>query len=145
MFETDERTEKGFYAAGWCVAAAVLLVWGIERLTGIDFFAFLPPCMLHALTGYYCPGCGGTRAVIAFLHGELLRSFWYHPFVPYTGILGIWFMISQTIERLSRGRIRIGLRYREIYIWIALGLIGVNFVVKNAALVFWGVDLFYLL
>lgn len=97
--------------------------------------------MLHLLTGYYCPGCGGTRAVYALLRGEVWRSFCYHPFVPYVAVVGSWFMVSQTIERLSGGRIKIGLHFREIYMWIALGIIAVNFLVKNAALLIWHVDL----
>ena len=36
------------------------------------------PCMMQKLTGLYCPGCGGTRAVRALLAGHPLQSF----FVP---------------------------------------------------------------
>ena len=28
-------------------------------------------CPFHAVTGWYCPGCGGTRALGALLHGDL--------------------------------------------------------------------------
>ncbi len=30
-----------------------------------------PPCLFHALTHLYCPGCGGTRAAILLLRGDL--------------------------------------------------------------------------
>jgi hypothetical protein len=30
-----------------------------------------PPCPLPALTGLYCPGCGGLRSAYAVAHGEL--------------------------------------------------------------------------
>jgi hypothetical protein len=30
----------------------------------------LPLCPLHAMTGLWCPLCGGTRAGYALLHGE---------------------------------------------------------------------------
>ena len=64
-----------------------------------------------------------------------------HPFVPYAALLSGWFMISQTIERVSGSRIRIALRFRDVYIWIALLLIVVNCLVKNLALFVWHVDL----
>jgi hypothetical protein len=33
-----------------------------------------PPCPLHAATGLHCPGCGGTRALHALAHGDLLAA-----------------------------------------------------------------------
>ena len=41
------------------------------------------PCLFHFFTGFYCPGCGGTRAVRLLLKGDLAGSFQYHPFVLY--------------------------------------------------------------
>ena len=32
---------------------------------------FYPVCLFHALTGWNCPGCGGTRAAYALLHGNI--------------------------------------------------------------------------
>lgn len=137
----DKKADDGFYLAGWGGIAAVILLMIIKKVTGFNVLRLLGPCMLHLLTGYYCPGCGGTRAVYALLRGEVWRSFCYHPFVLYVAVVGGWFMVSQTIERLSRGRIKIGLHFREIYMWVALGIIVVNFLVKNAALLIWHVDL----
>lgn len=28
-------------------------------------------CPFHAVTGWYCPGCGGTRALFDLLHGDI--------------------------------------------------------------------------
>ncbi|MEV7086521.1 DUF2752 domain-containing protein [Streptomyces sp. NPDC093085] len=33
-----------------------------------------PPCPLYALTGLYCPGCGGLRGAHALAHGDLAGS-----------------------------------------------------------------------
>jgi hypothetical protein len=35
---------------------------------------FYPICLFHSLTGWNCPGCGGTRAAYQLLHGHLLRA-----------------------------------------------------------------------
>lgn len=29
-----------------------------------------PPCPIHALSGWHCPGCGSARAVHALVHGD---------------------------------------------------------------------------
>lgn len=33
---------------------------------------FYVPCLFHVSTGLHCPGCGSTRAVSSFFHGDLL-------------------------------------------------------------------------
>ncbi len=141
MFRVDERIDRDFYIFGWCGIGAGALVLLFSCATGINIFKHLWPCLFHLLTGYYCPGCGGTRAVQALLAGNLLRSFWYHPFVLYTTVVCGWFMVSQTIERISGGRIKIGMHFREIYMWIAIAIIAVNCLVKNLAMIVWHVDL----
>ena len=89
------------------------------------------PCLFHVLTGYYCPGCGGTRAVKMLLHGRLFWSIYYHPAVPYGAALYLGFMASQTVERLAGRRLPIGMRYRDIYVWLMLAILGANFLLKN--------------
>jgi hypothetical protein len=37
-------------------------------------YGFYPVCLFHSLTGWNCPGCGGTRAAYQLLHGHLLRA-----------------------------------------------------------------------
>ena len=47
------------------------------------------PCLFNELTGFYCPGCGGTRAVLALLSGYPVLSFLYHPLVPYCALVAL--------------------------------------------------------
>ena len=49
-------------------AASVLYRFPPER------FGFYPRCPIHEYTGLLCPGCGGTRALAALLHGHLAEA-----------------------------------------------------------------------
>ncbi len=60
------------------VAAAVVGLLIIRQTDPADS-SWLPPCPLHWLTGWHCPGCGATRALHALLHGELGEAFWQNP------------------------------------------------------------------
>lgn len=139
LLKTDPLLDRCFYIIGWvCIGLAVLGYIAV-RLGVLQLLGGIPPCALHRLTGYYCPGCGGTRAVVALLHGKILISLYYHPIVIYTAVMGSWFMLSQTMERLSKGKCRIGLHYRDIYLWIALAIVVVNCFAKNLVLAVTGV------
>jgi uncharacterized protein DUF2752 len=53
-----------------CAAGVVMLRVFDPATSGI-----FPPCPVHYLTGWYCPGCGSLRAVHQLLHGNL-RAAW---------------------------------------------------------------------
>lgn len=136
--KTDKLLDKIFYIIGWICIAIGAIVFGLYR-AGVLPTIHMTSCMIHAMTGYYCPGCGGTRATYALLHGKIITSLYYHPIVVYGVVVGGWFMISQTIERISRGKIHIGMHYRDLYLWIALVIAIVNCLVKNLILATTGV------
>ena len=137
----DRKLDTYFYVIGWILIAFGIVMLILCMTVWKEFVCGLPSCRFHALTGYYCPGCGGRRSVICILRGEFLKSFLFHPITIYAGLVCGWFMISQSIERLSFGKIKIGMHFREIYLWIAFVLIMVNWIVKNALLFFGGIDL----
>ena len=130
--------DKCFYIIGWVCIGIAGIVFLSAKFGLFQKLGGFPPCMFHRLTGYYCPGCGGTRAVIALFRGKILTSLYFHPIVVYTAVLGGWFMLSQTIERLSNGKLQIGLHYRDLYLWIALAIIILNCLIKNLLLRFTG-------
>ena len=37
-------------------------------------YGFYPRCMLYVTTGFYCPGCGATRALYQLAHGRLFAA-----------------------------------------------------------------------
>ena len=58
-------------------AAAIcsVVLTGLAVVLATDAHApWLPECPFHKWTGLLCPGCGGTRATLALLHGDWAAS-----------------------------------------------------------------------
>ncbi|MGN0268096.1 MAG: DUF2752 domain-containing protein [Lachnospiraceae bacterium] len=125
--------EDGLFIAGWLILAAILILLIIKNLffSELVIIELMKPCYIYSMTGFYCPGCGGSRSVAALLHGRFFACAVNYPLTAYAAVMYTWFMVSQTIQRVSRNRIRIGLRWRSGYLWAALGILIVHFVVKN--------------
>ena len=137
--KSEKETDNTCYIIGWCLLAAIGLYIIIQKFAGKEALSW--PCLFRMWTGWYCPGCGGTRAMRALLSGRFFTSFFCHPVVPAAAALGGWFMISQTLERLSGGRFRLGMHIRGWHFGLILFLIAANFFVKNMALAVWGIRL----
>ena len=129
-----KTVDQVFFVTGLICTAVAVFCYGWWKITGKSILPPFPPCMIHAVTGLYCPGCGGTRAVLALVRGKLLASFFYHPIVLYTAVVGGWFLLSQTIGKLSRGRFPAVMHFKPGYLWIALALVVINCIAKNVAL-----------
>ena len=67
----DEKEQNALFSIGWAVAVLFAAGYAAVSLLRIPMEKLVPPCMLRTITGLYCPGCGGTRAVIALLHGDI--------------------------------------------------------------------------
>lgn len=113
---------------------------GLAALYIFVFCRFLPafPCLFSTVIGIYCPGCGGTRAVAALFHGQVLLSLWYHPLVPYMAVIGGGFMVTQGLQRLGVKGVR-GWKFHNWYLYGAIFLLISNFVIKNVLRLGWGI------
>ena len=66
----------------------VLLAAGVVLLAGVGLFFLLArlgygiPCPLYTLTGFQCPGCGNSRAVVALLQLDFRGAISYNPLFP---------------------------------------------------------------
>ena len=137
----EPEQDNFFYYAGWCAIALILIYLFIKFVLHFDLVRLIPLCSFYTATGFYCPGCGGTRAVTALFHGEILRSLFYHPVVVYSALVAGWFMVTQTIERVSHGKWKVAMHFRMIYVYIFLALLALNFIWKNGYLLFTGIHL----
>ena len=123
-----KTNEDILYYIGW----ALLILAGLF-LFFVEVLNFRIPggCVFRLVTGFYCPGCGGTRAVLSMLRGHFLQSLYYHPAVLPSAVLYLFFMGSHTIARIwPRGKIK-GMKFRFIYLYIFCGLVVLSVVMKN--------------
>ncbi len=120
----DELFQIGIAALAAVLMLAVLYLCLLRRI--------LPPipCFFTTVLGIYCPGCGGTRALIAMLHGHFLKALWYHPLIPYMAVIYLGFMLTQGLNRLGLKRIR-PWKFHYWYLWGGLVLLIANFILKN--------------
>ncbi|MCU0271452.1 MAG: DUF2752 domain-containing protein [Acidimicrobiales bacterium] len=71
MAGTGTRPRARLLAAPLLTAGGVVVATGAAVVAGRLGVSLVPECPLHALTGLWCPLCGGTRAVQALVAGDL--------------------------------------------------------------------------
>ena len=81
-------------------------------------------------TGLYCPGCGGTRAVLYLLYGNIPMAFVYHPGVGYMALLLVVCVGSNLLHVLSKRKIQ-PLRASRLYFYGLIVVILVQWIIKN--------------
>ncbi len=133
-------TEEVLYRVGLAaalVAAAGCLLWQWAPVGVRDWWHRFSFCVIYRLTGFLCPGCGGTRAFTALLRGHFWESFLYHPLVPYGVGWYVCFMGSHTLARFTPVG---GMKWKNGYLVTALVLLTGNFIIKNLIHLITGVD-----
>jgi len=122
----NSRLRNSIFCAGSLLGAAALAVvyhWNPESA------GFFPACPIRALTGYYCPGCGSTRALHQLLHGNIAAAFSYNPLFVLAMPLVAYWIITEVIL-LFGGRLpRITVPVKVM--WLALGVVIAFGVLRN--------------
>lgn len=125
-----EIISKCIYYVGLGTGFVGLMVATFISYFNISILDLIPKCPLYEKTGYYCPGCGGTRAIIAISKGRILESLYYHPFVAYMLIYYIVYETSYVLNTVTHGKVR-GLCFCPLYFYIGIGIVVVQCIVKN--------------
>lgn len=98
------------------------------------------PCLFHQVTGFYCPGCGGTRAVRYLLHGQLGESLFYNPVVLYGAVVlgaeAVTWILSKALKKPG-----LYLARYNLFLLIGLAVLGANWIFKNYMLIAKGIAL----
>ncbi len=115
---------------------SILLILIIVPVYGISYWiaeyynlGFLSNCSMKSIFGIPCPGCGGTRAICYFFTGQFLSALYYHAFAVYSVVLYLIFFITQTLQRLTKGKIS-GAKFRDIYWQVGLVILIVQYIAK---------------
>ena len=100
------------------------------------------PCLFHRITGWYCPGCGGTRAIKYLLKGDIIKSLQYHPLIVYVVLIVGLEAVRSLLPVGKAGRDpEKNFRYYQAEILAGAAVILVNWFLKNWVLAVMDIDL----
>ena len=73
------------------IGIPVILVAGAVSLFFFDpsKYIFFPKCAFNIATGYFCPGCGSSRALYQLTHGNVLEALRLNPGVIFLLVMGV--------------------------------------------------------
>lgn len=107
-----------------------MIVWGLPALIIAAILILLIrdpgadgliPCKFYGLTGYYCTGCGATRALHALLHGKLAEALSFNLFLLIWLPVPAYALIEYWLRRLLRKPVLPKIRgWRWIFILMAV-------------------------
>jgi Protein of unknown function (DUF2752) len=115
------------------VATAAAGVGALVYVRGIGASgsSIIPACSFHALTGWWCPGCGLTRGTRALLHGDVIQALGYNLLTPFVLGMLIYTWASWALPRLG-GPTLPSLRRVPATTWKVIGAIALIFaMVRN--------------
>lgn len=118
----------------FCVLLLLFLVGGAVYLSLAAKMPALFACRFARNLHFYCPGCGGSRALYALLRLDLLSSLAANPAL--LALLAVILYYGIALFRFGRGRGRVS-------VWPAIlfaAFLVVHFLLRNILLVFAGVD-----
>jgi Protein of unknown function (DUF2752) len=114
---------------------------GVIGVAALGYLAAFDPahrgvpvsCPLHAATGWWCPGCGLTRATHHLLQGDVTGALSRHLLAPMVLVVGLWAWFAWWWPSVG-GRPVAGLARVPPSVWCALGTGWVAFaVLRNLA------------
>ena len=129
---TVSEEDKAFFPVALAFSGVAVFIWLFAAIfpAAAESLRWKIPCPVQALTGLYCPGCGGQRAVKALLGGNLLSSLYYHPVILPAALYLTFYLLSQSVNRLTKGKTR-ALCFKSWHLYVLLGLLLLQWIVKN--------------
>lgn len=98
------------------------------------------PCGLVTIFHIYCPGCGGTRALFAMLHGHFMESLYYNPAVVLGALLVIYYEVA-VIVTLVKNNGKIYYYRKATLVYIYLVIVFGYAIIRDVLLLWKGIDM----
>jgi hypothetical protein len=132
LAEADPTTSVAWRAplfAPLAVAGAAAVGALLVRAVDPGVPGHYPVCPFLAVTGMYCPFCGGLRAVHALMHGDVTTAFGMNPLVM-VGLLILVLAWWRWARRSVQG-IRVNPRVAAWPAWVTLAVIAAFWAARN--------------
>lgn len=140
MHNHSYQIQKKIYYCILLLTLAALVALFLYHYFDYAFYGIKPPCGFKVLFHCYCPGCGGTRAVDAFLHGNLIQSILYHPVIVYLFAMFVLYFIPASYTFLIKNNGQLYYKFHINTLWGLLALIVIHFVGRNILLLCFNID-----
>jgi len=114
----------------WLAVAAVSLVL-LVRPKGSGFGL---PCIIHGLTGLYCPGCGASRALASLLRFDFYQAFRWNPLLVLIFPFALFYLVWGSVSFVGCGRNTLDDRIPVKLLWGLLVVVLLYFVLRNLPL-----------
>lgn len=101
------RTRARVLTAAGAVGLVAAHAGAYAFFAGRDPYAteIFPPCPILHVTGWQCPGCGGTRSLFSLLHGDVAGSLAMNPLVVALylalGLVGVGALLRTRAPRVA--------------------------------------------
>jgi len=92
---------KDFIILNIVIGGTALFMICIMLLQRYDILPSIP-CGVHEFLKVYCPGCGGTRALFALLHGQILESLICNPAIIFGAALIVYYETGVILTLVKR-------------------------------------------
>lgn len=110
------------------IVASLAFVYYLLHQAGIAI-----PCIFLKQTGLKCPGCGITRMLVALIHGEFEKAFYYNAFTLTILPFMIGYFTYKSIKYLKTGNVEYQ-KAEEIFFIILAAVAIVFAIIRNTSI-----------
>lgn len=143
VFNTLDSMDKFIFLFDIYMIISMIICWPIIVINNIKPTQLSDKiCWLYQ-HGYFCPGCGGTRAVEQLLYGHFIKSFLYYPLIDIILLFIIISFINYIIYLFTKGNVLL-FSVKPSYINYILLIIYVWFVFRNLIAILFNCNIYYL-